>query len=159
MFSLASHKFVCSICINVTLLCNTHEHILGLSTYGTISGMNGTRQQKRSFSMDKEDAMDCCATICSFSKWKIWSVLTVTVWHRNWRLFWLHRWLNAFEVLSHWTQGLRVHWKCKIWYIYIACMSHTLNWSWAIQCFKHGNAFEICNRIIFNFYIALCTFS
>ena len=71
VFSLTSHKCVCAVCINVTLLCNTHEHKLGLSTYGAISGMNGARQRKRSFSMDKEDAMDCCAPMWSFSKLEI----------------------------------------------------------------------------------------
>ena len=60
---------VCDVCIKVTMLCNTHEHILELSTYGAVSGMIGTRQQmKASSSNKKEAAMGCCITACSISK-------------------------------------------------------------------------------------------
>ena len=60
---------VYDVCINVTMLCNTHEHILEFSTYGAVSGMTGTRRQmKASSSNKKEGAMGCCLTICGFSK-------------------------------------------------------------------------------------------
>ena len=36
--------------------------------------------------------------------------------------------------------------------VYIALMSHALNETLAVQRFKHGNAIEICNGIIFDFY-------
>ena len=59
------------VCINVTMLCNTHKHILGLSTYGTFAGMNEMRRQKKGFSfssMKKEDAVKYYLTIGCFSK-------------------------------------------------------------------------------------------
>ena len=59
------------VCINVTILRNTHEHILGLSTYGTFAGMNEMRQQKKGFSfssMKKEGTVKYYLTIGCFSK-------------------------------------------------------------------------------------------
>ena len=38
--------------------------------------------------------------------------------------------------------------------IYTACMSPTLSGSLAPERFKLGDAFKICNRIIFDFYIS-----
>ena len=37
-------------------------------------------------------------------------------------------------------------------HVYAACMSSALNQSSALQHFEHGNAIEIHNRIMFNFY-------
>ena len=41
------------------------------------------------------------------------------------------------------------------WYIYTAPMSPTHSGSTVLQHFKCGNAIEICNRIMFNFYPGL----
>ena len=38
-------------------------------------------------------------------------------------------------------------------YIYTARMNSTLNRSSVLQCFKRGNAIEICNGIMFDFYL------
>ena len=52
---------------------------------------------------------------------------------------------------------------CYEWGLYVLCkldtftrhMSPTLNGSYALQCFEHGNAIETCNRMMFDFYLVL----
>ena len=39
--------------------------------------------------------------------------------------------------------------------IFAVCMSPTLNGSFALQHFEHGNAVELHNKIMFNFYPGL----
>ena len=41
------------------------------------------------------------------------------------------------------------------YHVYTARMSLTLNGSSALECYKCGNAIEICNRIMFDFYPGL----
>lgn len=143
-------------------LCNTHEHIhIGLSTYGTFTGMNGARRQKKGFffsSKKKEDAVKRYFTIGGFSKW---NGLTVTFWHRNWLFhFDYSMQLNCcLTVATSKAMPIRMH--CNTRYDAFSCMAHirqTLGSS-VRQCFKHGNAFEIHNRRIFNFHMRLHIFS
>ena len=47
---------------------------------------------------------------------------------------------------------IRASWMYQISCIYIACMSPTLSVSSALQCVRLGDALEIRNGIIFDFY-------
>ena len=41
------------------------------------------------------------------------------------------------------------------YHVYTVRMSPALNGSSAVERFKHGNAIELCNRIMFDFYPGL----
>ena len=45
--------------------------------------------------------------------------------------------------------------KCVKSRVYPLCMSPALNGSFALECFKRGNAIKVCNRIMFDFYLGL----
>ena len=72
-------------------------------------------------------------------------------------VFWPHYHVWS-AVAQHFRYGWGLHSLCKLmntWHVYTARMSPTLNGSSALQPFKHGNAIEMRNRIMFDFYPGL----
>ena len=65
----------------------------------------------------------------------------------------IHLWQSRVEIEHYSLYAL-----CKLmntYHVYTACVSPALNGSSALQRFERGNAIEIRNRIMFDFYLIL----